>query len=47
MQTLMKIFLVALFSFGFVACDDGPFEEAGNEIDEGLEEVGDEIDDAN
>ena len=46
MQTLTKLFLIALFSFGFVACDEGPMEEAGRNIDEGVEEIGDEIDDA-
>ncbi len=46
MQTLLKLFLISLFSLGVVACDEGPMERAGENIDEGVEEIADEIDDA-
>jgi hypothetical protein len=46
MQTFMKLFLAALFSIGLVACEKGPAERAGENIDEAFEEIGDEIDDA-
>lgn len=36
-----------LFSpLGFVACSDGPVEEAGEQVDDAAEEAGDAVDDA-
>ncbi|WP_169819425.1 hypothetical protein [Pseudohongiella acticola] len=44
MTKLYLLFLVSVL--GLAACDQGPAEEAGENIDEAMEEVGDEIDDA-
>ncbi len=45
MNKLYLLFIVAVL--GLAACDQGgPAEEAGENIDEAMEEVGDEIDDA-
>jgi hypothetical protein len=49
--TLRKLYFLLLLAtgmFGLQACDtnEGPLEEAGEEIDEAAEEIGDEIDDA-
>ncbi len=47
MQILMKMFLVSLFSLGLVACErEGPMERTGESIDESVEEIGNEINDA-
>lgn len=45
---LWKGALCAGLLFGTVGCpnNDGPFEDAGESIDEAGEEIGDEIDDA-
>lgn len=38
--------LLGIGSMGLVACESqGPFEEAGEDIDEGIEEVEDELED--
>jgi hypothetical protein len=40
MQILIKMFLVALFSLGLVACErEGPMERTGESIDESVEEL--------
>ena len=45
MNKFYMLFIVAMFSL--VACQEqGPAEEAGENIDEAAEEIGDEIDDA-
>lgn len=45
--TILLAFLGGLALFGFTGCEEqGPFEEAGESMDEAAEEVGDEIDDA-
>ncbi|KKO08944.1 hypothetical protein [Pseudohongiella sp.] len=45
MNKLYLLFIVAVL--GLAACEQqGPAEEAGENIDEAMEEVGDEIDDA-
>lgn len=45
MNKFYMLFIVAIF--GLAACQDqGPAEQAGEDIDEAVEEVGDEIDDA-
>jgi Flp pilus assembly pilin Flp len=46
MQTLMKFFLAALLSVGLIACQKGPAERAGENIDDAFEEIGDSIDNA-
>ena len=36
----LRLLLVAVFTLGLTACaTDGPFEEAGEEVDEAIEEV--------
>lgn len=46
MSTFVK-FIMALSLAGFlVACEKGPAEKAGQKIDEAVEEVQDEVDDA-
>lgn len=45
MNKLYLLFIVAVL--GLAACEQqGPAEEAGENLDEAVEEVGDEIDDA-
>lgn len=45
MNKLYLLFIVAVL--GLAACEQqGPAEEAGENIDEAAEEIGDEIDDA-
>lgn len=47
MNTLKTMLLVLAAAFFLQACDDqGPFEEAGENIDEAVEESGDNIEDA-
>lgn len=46
---LKALFLTALFSLGtlgLAGCDEGRFEEAGEEVDQAGEEMQDEIDEA-
>jgi len=47
-NTLRIAILAALLTFGLAACDrnEGPVEEAAEEVDESLEETGDTIDEA-
>jgi hypothetical protein len=53
MATSVKGFKAALFAalfglgtLGLVGCDEGRFEDAGEEIDEAGDEIGDEMEDA-
>lgn len=46
MKTLMAILISGIALLGVQACDEGPLEEAGENIDEGFEDAGDAIDDA-
>ena len=47
MQLLLATFIVSGATVGLTACDDdGGAENVGESIDEGIEEAGDEIDDA-
>lgn len=46
-ETIAIAFLASTLMFSLSACEDqGPLEEAGEEIDEGVEESGDAIEDA-
>ena len=46
MNTFVK-FIMAMSLAGFlIGCEKGPAEEAGENIDEAVEEVQDEVDDA-
>lgn len=47
-MTRLKPFFIALISAGFciATAGCGSFEEAGENIDDGVEDVGDEIEDA-
>ena len=50
-MTLRKLYFLMLLMagmFGLQACDtnEGPLEEAGEEIDDAADDIGDEIDDA-
>ena len=43
----MNLVLALAMLFGAAACDnDGPLEEAGESIDDGVEEVADDVEDA-
>ena len=45
LRTLFLTLLLAVGGVSLTACaSDGPFEEAGEEIDEGVEEIDEEID---
>ena len=51
MTTLRKLYLLTFMMlglFGLQACDtnEGPLEEAGEEIDDAADDIGDEVDDA-
>lgn len=47
MKPFYTLLLAAIFSLPLVACDnDGPAEEAGEQIDEAAEEAGEAMDDA-
>jgi hypothetical protein len=46
MKTLAALLLALGLSLGLTACDEGPLEEAGEEVDEAFEDAGDGIDDA-
>ncbi|GGX38729.1 hypothetical protein [Saccharospirillum salsuginis] len=47
MKTMYTLLVAMMFSLPLVACDnDGPAEEAGEEIDEAAEEAGEALDDA-
>ena len=48
MKHFMKLLMLLTFTgFFLAACEDkGPFEEAGEQMDEGVEEMKDEWDDA-
>ena len=45
-KTLLAVTLSGLTLLGLQACDEGPFEEAGENIDQGIENTGDALDDA-
>ena len=45
-KKLLAMLLSSLMLLGVQACDEGPFEEAGENIDQGLENTGDALDDA-
>ena len=45
MNKLFTAFTLCAVSFLFVACDDGPIEEAGEGLDEAAENVGDAVED--
>lgn len=45
--TIAAALLASTFMLGLTACDDqGPLEEAGEEVDEAVEDTGDAIEDA-
>jgi hypothetical protein len=45
--TPLAVALLASFAFVFAGCEDsGPFEDAGESVDETFDEAGDQIDDA-
>lgn len=44
-KLVLVAFLTTLAGLGLTGCDDGPFENAGEEIDEAGEEMKDEMDD--
>jgi hypothetical protein len=46
LKTALLLVLFGIGSMGLSGCDDGRFEEAGEEIDEAGEEMQDNIDDA-
>ncbi len=46
MKHIMTLIFAGIFSLGIVACDDGKAENAGERIDNGIEETRDAIDDA-
>jgi hypothetical protein len=47
MKSLAALLLASGLAFGLTACDEqGPLEEAGEEVDEAFEDAGDGIDDA-
>lgn len=46
MKTLLAVIFSGIALLGVQACDEGPFEEAGENIDQGVENTGDALDDA-
>lgn len=45
MSKWMMIFLASFLTFGVAACDnDGPMEEAGEEMDDAIDDMEDAID---
>lgn len=45
-QTILSALLAGAFMFTLAACDrDGPVEEAGEKVDEQVEETGDAVED--
>ena len=47
MSSKKNLFIALLFSmFALVACEDGPMEEAGENMDDAAEEMGDAMEDA-
>lgn len=46
-QSVLAALLASALAFTLSACDDqGPMEEAGEEVDEAVDDTGDAIDDA-
>lgn len=46
MSTFLKFILALSFSAFLIGCDKGPAEEAGEDIDEAMEDVREGVDDA-
>lgn len=46
MNSFVKLIMAMSLAGFLIGCDQGPAEEAGQEIDEAVEEVQDEVDDA-
>lgn len=45
MKFMLQITLALFGTLFFVACDEGPLEEAGENVDEAFEDVGDAVED--
>lgn len=46
MKAIYALLTAVFFSLGLTACDDGFFEEAGEETDEAVEEAGEAAEEA-
>lgn len=46
MKAIYALVTAVFFSLGLAACDDGFFEEAGEETDEAVEETGEAVEEA-